>query len=112
MDNDIPLRQGETLEAPANSPPPARGVRRNSQGVLHPEFRRIAYEEIKPNFEYILQNLREMDANKSSGADFNFLYNVIESMKQALNSFNMIQTHNIRQVNRGNARRRRTRRRQ
>ena len=119
MGDNIPMSQNITAQAPTNSPPPAnrRGqnlppfYERIPLGVLNPAFPRVANEEIKPNFEYILQNLREMDSRKSSRADFNYLYNVIESMKGALNSFNLIRTSNLREINRGlGPRRRKTRR--
>jgi hypothetical protein len=119
MENNIPMSQNLTAQAPTNSPPPANRRGQNLPpfyepiplGVLNPKFPKVANEEIKPNFEYILQNLREMFLRKKSRADFNYLYGIIENMKGALNSFELMQTSNLREINRGpGPRRRKTRR--
>ena len=80
-------------------------------GVLNPEFLRIAHKEIEPKFISILKNLEKMNKNIQSAADFNIVYNMIETMKKHLNSFNLIQTYNVKEINGPSARRRRTRRR-
>lgn len=118
MNNNIPpSQQSLSLEAPPNSQNNRRDPRlppgyvMKPVGVLNPEFLRIAHEEIEPNFVDILENLKEMIKNIKSPADFNIVYNMIETMKKHLNSFNLIQTYNVREINRPSARRRRTRRR-